>query len=205
MRAGTDKPFECVGEAGESRAALAALGDRRDWREHAVVRALLPGVERRGYSIPRDIAASFGPAFHSGGAPHERMEQSAWVDGRVAILGIGREGQAARRYLRTVYPAIQLTLVAEAAPDQDFLEQLSENDHLLTGPLAEAGLENFDILIRSPGISPYRNSIQRACAAGASLTTPSNLWFAAHPEPEHHLHHGDQGEKHHVGAAGAYA
>ena len=177
---GLDKPFECVGEAGESRAALAALGDRRDWREHAVVRALLP--ELNAVDIP-----SLGTLLQASGrhfipvALCERMEQSAWVDGRVAILGIGREGQAARRYLRTVYPAIQLTLVAEAAPDQDFLEQLSENDHLLTGPLAEAGLENFDILIRSPGISPYRNSIQRACAAGASLTTPSNLWFAAHP------------------------
>jgi UDP-N-acetylmuramoylalanine--D-glutamate ligase len=101
--------------------------------------------------------------------------------GRVAILGIGREGQAARSYLRTVYPAIQLTLVTEAAADPEFVDQLSENDHLLTGPLSAAGLENFDILVRSPGISPYRNSIQQACAAGASVTTPSSLWFAAHP------------------------
>jgi len=37
---GRDKPFECVGEAGESRAALAALGSIERWREHAVVRAL---------------------------------------------------------------------------------------------------------------------------------------------------------------------
>ena len=70
--------------------------------------------------------------------------------------------------------------MAEAAPDRDFIEQLSENDHLQTGPLAKAGLENFDIMVRSPGISPYRNSIQQARAAGASLTTPSKLWFAAH-------------------------
>jgi hypothetical protein len=37
---GRDKPFECVGEAGESRAALAALVDRREWCEHVVVRTL---------------------------------------------------------------------------------------------------------------------------------------------------------------------
>ena len=48
--------------------------------------------------------------------------------------------------------------------------------------MSEAGLENFDILVRSPGISPYRKSMQRARAAGANLTSPSNLWFAAHPD-----------------------
>jgi UDP-N-acetyl-alpha-D-muramoyl-L-alanyl-L-glutamate epimerase len=43
---GRDKPFECVGEAGESRAALLALGARPDWREHAVVRALAGDLMR---------------------------------------------------------------------------------------------------------------------------------------------------------------
>jgi hypothetical protein len=45
-RLGRDKPFECVGEAGESRAALAALAGRAEWRDHAVVRALQPELER---------------------------------------------------------------------------------------------------------------------------------------------------------------
>lgn len=44
-RLGRDKPFECVGEAGESRAALAALAARADWRDHAVVRALAPELQ----------------------------------------------------------------------------------------------------------------------------------------------------------------
>ena len=41
---GRNKPFECVGESGESRAALAALGSMNPWKEHAVVRALLPDL-----------------------------------------------------------------------------------------------------------------------------------------------------------------
>lgn len=36
------KPFECVGEADEARAALAALGEDRHWRDSRVVQALLP-------------------------------------------------------------------------------------------------------------------------------------------------------------------
>jgi hypothetical protein len=47
---GRDKPFECVGEAGESRAALAALGRSQAWRAHAVVRALAP--ELHGVAVP---------------------------------------------------------------------------------------------------------------------------------------------------------
>lgn len=39
------KPFECVGETGESRAAMAALAVSTDWRDHAVVSALAPWLE----------------------------------------------------------------------------------------------------------------------------------------------------------------
>jgi hypothetical protein len=44
-RLGRDKPFECVGEAGESRAALAELGRRAAWQGHSVVQALRPELE----------------------------------------------------------------------------------------------------------------------------------------------------------------
>jgi hypothetical protein len=47
---GRDKPFECVGETGESRAALAALAQRHPWRHHAVVQALVP--ELQGMEVP---------------------------------------------------------------------------------------------------------------------------------------------------------
>jgi hypothetical protein len=39
---GRDKPFECVGETGESRAGMLALAHDSAWRNHAVVRALSP-------------------------------------------------------------------------------------------------------------------------------------------------------------------
>jgi hypothetical protein len=41
-RLGRDKPFECVGEAGESRAALDALSRDPDWRGRAVVKSVSP-------------------------------------------------------------------------------------------------------------------------------------------------------------------
>jgi UDP-N-acetylmuramoylalanine--D-glutamate ligase len=108
------------------------------------------------------------------------MSATDFESGRIAILGIGREGQAAREYLRSQYPDIDLSLLAEAEPDRALSAVLSDHDQLYIGPLSQAGLEKFDILVRSPGVSPYRKCIQNARAAGVRLTTPSNLWFAGH-------------------------
>ncbi|NND55768.1 MAG: UDP-N-acetylmuramoyl-L-alanine--D-glutamate ligase [Xanthomonadales bacterium] len=177
---GRDKPFECVGEAGESRAALAALGGRERWSRHVIVQALAP--ELRRVDVPplepllQPAGEHFIPAcFTDADSP------TAMLAAPVAILGAGREGQAAWRFLRESNPQDSITLIAETEPEADFIGQLSARDHVLTGPLAEAGLHRFKTLIRSPGISPYRSSLQRAIKAGARITTPSNLWFAAHP------------------------
>ncbi|MBN8715503.1 UDP-N-acetyl-alpha-D-muramoyl-L-alanyl-L-glutamate epimerase [Thermomonas sp.] len=49
------KPFECVGEGRESRAAMAALAQRPDWREDAVVRRfareILPQLDAAGLAL----------------------------------------------------------------------------------------------------------------------------------------------------------
>jgi UDP-N-acetylmuramoylalanine-D-glutamate ligase len=86
-------------------------------------------------------------------------------EGSIAILGIGREGQVAWRYLREQYPEKNLTLIAEEPADPGFSEQLTENDSLVIGPLSDAGLGSFDVLVRSPGISLYRKSMQQAIKA----------------------------------------
>jgi UDP-N-acetylmuramoylalanine--D-glutamate ligase len=102
--------------------------------------------------------------------------------GKIAILGTGREGRSAWQYLRSRYPRAELTLIDERPPDDSIVAALTERDRVLTGPLEQAGLEDYDLLVRSPGISVYRQSLQRAAAAGVRLTTPSNLWFAAHAD-----------------------
>lgn len=110
------------------------------------------------------------------------MPELDFEAGRTAILGLGREGRAAWRYLRARYPELPLDLVDEGQPDAGFVAGLGPRDRLVTGPLEQAGLDAYDILVRSPGISLYREPIRRAVAAGARVTSPSSLWFAAHPE-----------------------
>jgi UDP-N-acetyl-alpha-D-muramoyl-L-alanyl-L-glutamate epimerase len=72
-----DKPFECVGEAGESRAALHALTLRAEWREDAVVahfrRRVLPVIGGEGLALepllepsgPHHLPARLADVFHA--------------------------------------------------------------------------------------------------------------------------------------------
>jgi UDP-N-acetyl-alpha-D-muramoyl-L-alanyl-L-glutamate epimerase len=54
---GTHKPFECVGEAEESRAAFFALTERADWAEDALVkrfaRTIAPTLDRSDYDLAK--------------------------------------------------------------------------------------------------------------------------------------------------------
>ena len=75
---GRDKPFECVGEAGESRAALAAVGRRKEWSGHAVVRALLP-----------ELGQVEIPSMSELLQPEDRHFIPAGLLGRLGLAGTG--------------------------------------------------------------------------------------------------------------------
>lgn len=109
------------------------------------------------------------------------MELGELVGRQVAILGAGREGQAAYAWLRRRLQSTPLCVIAEAAADPGFRASMAEGDRLLIEPLTSERLQSFQILVRSPGISTYREPVQAAMAAGVRVTSPSNLWFAAHP------------------------
>ena len=79
---------------------------------------------------------------------------------RVAILGIGREGQAVWRQLRRRFPAKPLSLFSESDIDEGFRQQLDPAlDELQLGPFDVEELSRFDLLVRSAGISIYRDEL----------------------------------------------
>jgi UDP-N-acetylmuramoylalanine--D-glutamate ligase len=104
------------------------------------------------------------------------------LDGRrVALWGWGREGRAAWRALRAresgeARPLTVFCLAEEAA-------EIRALDDTALYPEIEVTAERlsaFDIVIKSPGISPYSAEAKAAAAQGTRFIGGTALWFAEH-------------------------
>jgi UDP-N-acetylmuramoylalanine--D-glutamate ligase len=110
------------------------------------------------------------------------MRISETENSRVAILGAGREGQAVWRQIRRCYPRKPLCLFSESAIDEEFRQQLDPViDVVCVGPLDVMTLRKFDLLVRSAGISIYRQELRKLRSLGVQFTSASSLWFAENP------------------------
>lgn len=101
---------------------------------------------------------------------------------RVAVLGFGAEGRAACRAFRRQLPTQPLHLFCSAA---EAAEAQALGDALLVAETAPATLDalaRFEVVIKSPGVSPYLPPVSEALAAGVRFTSGSALWFAEHPD-----------------------
>ena len=96
---------------------------------------------------------------------------------RVALWGWGREGRAAHRAIRSRLPQLPLTLFCSADEAAD--AQATGNAALTVETDASAGrLSAFDVVIKSPGISPYRPEALIAAHEGTRFIGGTALWFA---------------------------
>ncbi len=114
------------------------------------------------------------------------------LDGlRVALWGWGREGRAAYAALRaaarpdglafgTRFPA-GLTLLCPEADAQHALE-LGDRWLQVDTDASAARLADFDVVVKSPGISPYTAVAHEAASRGTRFIGGTALWFAAHPD-----------------------
>jgi len=110
------------------------------------------------------------------------MRFSEMEDCRVGILGMGREGRAVWRQVRRRFPNKPLSLFAESTIDEVFGQQLDPViDVLHKGPFDIEELRRFDLLVRSAGISIYRDDLTALRSLGVKFTTASSLWFAENP------------------------
>jgi UDP-N-acetylmuramoylalanine--D-glutamate ligase len=100
----------------------------------------------------------------------------ASLDGRrVALWGWGREGRAAWRAIRSRLPELPLTLFCSAV---EAGEARALGDPALSFEHATARLPAFDVVVKSPGISPYRDDAREAIEAGTRFIGGTTLWFA---------------------------
>lgn len=95
---------------------------------------------------------------------------------QVALWGWGREGRAAYNALRARLPDQSLALFCSEAEAAD---AVASNDPLLVIEHAATGerLGTFDVVVKSPGISPNRPDALDAASRGTRFIGGTALWF----------------------------
>jgi len=99
----------------------------------------------------------------------------------IALWGWGREGRAAYHALRARSRTIPLTLFCTEAEAAD---ACALNDPALSVETKASAkrLSAFNLVIKSPGISPYRPPALEAAASGTRFVGGTTLWFATRPD-----------------------
>nr|WP_283254772.1 UDP-N-acetylmuramoyl-L-alanine--D-glutamate ligase [Luteimonas galliterrae] len=97
------------------------------------------------------------------------------------MWGWGREGRAAYRAIRSRLPQLPLTLFCSADEAAD--ASAAGDGALSVETDASAGrLSAFDIVVKSPGISPYKPEALIAAHEGTRFVGGTALWFAERPD-----------------------
>ena len=88
---------------------------------------------------------------------------------KVAVWGYGVEGKATSTYLSKRCPQLQFSVLCQPHEVDDQPHQF------ITEPVTSALLNQFDVVIKSPGISPYQEWLKEV---HCQLTSASALWFS---------------------------
>ena len=99
---------------------------------------------------------------------------------KVAIWGYGREGRSALAALRWRLPSQPITVFCSHDEAEPLREMQDPALRIETSVNAEA-LAAHEIVIKSPGISPYTSPAADAAMAGVRYIGASGLWFAEPP------------------------
>ena len=93
---------------------------------------------------------------------------------QIGIWGYGREGQAAFNYLKRLYPDAGFTILSD-----DELSTIPNGTAHLFGRCGIKAISSgdFNMIVKSPGISLYRSEIALAKEKGTKITSVTNLWF----------------------------
>lgn len=109
------------------------------------------------------------------------MKLEALAALKVALWGWGREGRAAYRALRSRFADKPLALFCSEAEVADANALGDAHLRVMTDASA-AHLSAFDVVIKSPGISPYKPEALAAAKNGACFVGGTALWFAEHAD-----------------------
>lgn len=99
---------------------------------------------------------------------------------KVLLLGFAREGQSTYRFLRSHYPKLEIALADQKSP-----AELPDGFNGVTffgdNYLNSLATDNWQLIIKSPGISPHKPEIVAAQKAGIVIASHTQIFFEACP------------------------
>lgn len=108
------------------------------------------------------------------------MQLSELENKRVAIWGYGREGRAALAALRWRLPRAPLALLCSESEAAEAMQLGDPALYIFTEEVTADLLARFQVVIKSPGVSPYLAPAPEALARGVQFVSGTGLWFAEH-------------------------
>ncbi|OGM76797.1 UDP-N-acetylmuramoylalanine--D-glutamate ligase [Candidatus Woesebacteria bacterium RIFOXYA1_FULL_40_18] len=96
----------------------------------------------------------------------------------VLLLGYGREGRSTHTFLRARYPEM---IVGVADKDQSLHIEGINEARLHKGDNYLKSVFDYDVVVRSPGISPYLPEFRKAQREGKWITSATNIFFSECP------------------------
>lgn len=109
------------------------------------------------------------------------MNLANWKNKSVLILGLGREGLATWRFLSKNLPEAKVGIADQRELNQfndeekDILKKAS-GQHLGADYLKN--LQDYQVIIKSPGINPRIQEIKKAAEAGVEINSATNIFFS---------------------------
>ncbi len=91
---------------------------------------------------------------------------------KILILGFGREGISTLKLLRQNFPDQEIALA-----DKDEKEVDDKNIKKFFGKDYLKNLNDFDVIIKSPGVSALKDEIQEAIKKGIEVTSQTKIFF----------------------------
>lgn len=95
----------------------------------------------------------------------------------IGIWGFGKEGRATYAFIAERHPGVRITVLGDAAAAPADMPAGATYLGAQDG-LAALVAGSFDLVVKSPGITPLRPEIAAAKARGTQFTSSTNLWFA---------------------------
>jgi UDP-N-acetylmuramoylalanine--D-glutamate ligase len=99
---------------------------------------------------------------------------------KIVIWGAGRDGLSALRRLQQIFPGKTITVYTDQKAPEDLIAPFEKKGGVTfaSGNRFIETLSIADVVIKSPGISLYREDINKAEKKGVQFLSTTNLWFA---------------------------